>query len=93
MEQAPAQTTPRVRSRRRAAAAGAKSPRWLRMCLDLSLVPPANGKMFSIDTTGRKLRVIVFAPVPIAAALALALFGDKPWVHELLRTVQHWLAR
>jgi hypothetical protein len=63
------------------------------MAVDLSLVPPANGKLFSIDTTGRKLRVIVFAPVPVVAGITLALLGDKPWVHDMLRTVQQWLGR
>jgi hypothetical protein len=65
----------------------------MRVCLDLSLVPPAAGKLFTIDTTGRKLRIIVFAPVPVLAGLTLALLGDRPWLHWLLDAAKRTLTR
>lgn len=73
---------------------GEPPPRsWCRVSVQVSMVPPAPGRIISVERSARTLRAVLFAPRPVVLGLTLALVGNHPWfVHgfDWLRQLLGW---
>ena len=87
------QPAPTIRARRPRAVEEAPRQTWCRVRLAVSLVPPAPGKLFSLDKGPRTLTITACAPKAIMLAAVLGLASAHPGaatVIQALRQILGW---
>lgn len=57
---------------------------WCRVAFSVTLVPPKQGRVFSLEQGPRTRRVVMYAPRAVVVSLTLAGLGSVPWVREVV---------
>lgn len=64
---------------------------WCRLAVSISLVPPKQGRVFSIESGPWTRRGVMYAPRFVMWTLFIATLGQVPWIKDLaLWLFTHW---